>query len=66
MALTWCKDDRFYYEKTTSINFNYLFGKVSSRITNAACTMQIGVATYPASGETKTKLHCQTIICRDT
>lgn len=27
----------------------YLFGKVSSRITMAACTMQIGVAIYPAS-----------------
>ena len=27
----------------------YLFGKVSSRITMAACTMQMGVAIYPAS-----------------
>ena len=31
----------------------YLFGKVSSRITMAACTMQMGVAIYPASNGRK-------------
>ena len=33
----------------------YLFGKVSSRITMAACTMQMGVAIYPASKGRKKK-----------